>query len=39
VSYITISDNGYALFVPLRKANDEQLESIKKIENEASKNI
>ena len=32
-------DNGYALFVPLRKANDEELESIKKIENEASKNI
>jgi hypothetical protein len=32
-------DNGSAVFVPLRKANDKELESIKKIENEASKNI
>ena len=32
-------DNGYALFVPLRKANEEELESIKKIENETLKNI
>ena len=27
-------ENGYALFVPLRKANQEELESIKKIEEE-----
>jgi hypothetical protein len=29
-------DNGYALFVPLREANEEELESIKKIEEEDS---
>ena len=28
------NDNGYALFVPLRKANKEELKEIKKIENE-----
>jgi len=27
-------DNGFALFVPLRKANEKELEQIKKIENE-----
>lgn len=31
-------DNGFALFVPLRKASEEELEKIKKIENEATGN-